>query len=109
MATYTDVEITYSNGVVTCTPNTVELHYEDPQGPDSVRWILSTGASTLVPRFSWDPDCPFATMSENLGQRQVLGTDNKKVQGDYAYTVELTTPEGQPVAGADPRIRNMPW
>ncbi|MCG6963123.1 MAG: hypothetical protein LJE95_07645 [Acidobacteria bacterium] len=106
MATYVEVTITYQSGVVKCSPDTVELHFNSPQGPDSVRWILSTGTSSLQPVFTWNQGCPFATMRDDLTHREVVGTDNKKVAGDYPYTVTLTNPQGQAVAGVDPAIRN---
>lgn len=108
MATYVEVTITFENGKVDCSPDTVQLYYDNPLGPDSVRWILSTGTSSLTPVFSWPEGCPFATMRDNLSQREVVGTDNKKVEGDYSYTVELTNAQGQAVAGIDPIIQNRP-
>ncbi len=109
MATYVEVTIAFENGVVKCSPDTVQLHYNNPLGPDSVRWILSTGTTSLKPEFSWSPDCPFATMRENLNQREVVGTDNKKVQGSYSYTVRLTNAQGEGVGGVDPMIQNEPF
>ena len=106
MAYFTDVTVTYRNGQVKCEPDPVVLHYNRPQGPDSVRWILDTAQSTDTLAISWKDQNPFNTMQTSANGRQVEGTDNKKVQGDYDYTVTIKDAQGNTVAELDPRLRN---
>ena len=106
MAIFTNVSIKVADGKISCKPDPVELHFEAPQGPDSVAWLLEDGTQNLTPEFSWDPECPFATMRENLTARKIEGTDNKKKEGEYKYTIVLKDPQGHVVATLDPMIQN---
>ena len=107
MANFTDVTVTYRNDQIKCDPDPVELHYNRPQGPDSVRWILDTAQSTDTLAISWKDRSPFGTMQTSADGRQVDGTDNTKVQGDYDYTVTIKDAQGNTVAVLDPRLRNQ--
>jgi hypothetical protein len=90
-----------------CKPDTVELHFEAPQGPDSVAWLLEDGTQDLTPEFSWSPECPFATMDDSPTARRIEGTDNKKKEGNYKYTIVLKNAQGKAVAELDPWIQNQ--
>lgn len=106
MGNFAEVTITYSGGKVECNPDTVQLHYSRPEGPDSVRWLLSSSTERMTVEFGWTPECPFARMTDDYGQRRIEGTENKKVAGEYKYTVTLKDSQGRPVAVQDPRIQN---
>jgi len=108
MANFVDVTITYSGGKVECKPDPVQLHYERPQGPDAVRWLLADTVQKMTVKFGWAPECPFARMTDDYAQRKIEGTENKKVEGEYKYTVTLKDAHGTPVAVQDPRIQNDP-
>ncbi|NOZ95709.1 MAG: hypothetical protein GXP47_13375 [Acidobacteria bacterium] len=108
MSNYVDVGVTYSGGRVECNPDPVDLHYEGPAGPDSVRWVLDTAVSNQRLKITWKEKSPFATMQTSADGRTVEGTDNVRVEGNYDYTVTVEDADGRPVAQLDPRVRNLP-
>jgi len=108
MANFVDVTITYTGGKVERKPDPVQLHYERPQGPDSVRWLLGDGTEKMTVELAWAPECPFAKMADDYAQRKIEGTENKKKQGEYKYTVTVKDAHGAPVAVQDPGIQNDP-
>ncbi len=108
MANFADVEISYSDGKVKCEPDPVELHFNRPEGPDSVRWVLETALESDRLEITWKDESPFKTVTEDDSGHVVEGTDNTKVEGEYKYTVTIKNAQGVPVAVLDPRVRNMP-
>ncbi len=106
MAVFIDVEVTMVDGKTSCNPDPVTLHFDAPQGPDSVAWFFRDSLQHLTPEFSWDPECPFATMRDNPVAGKVEGTDNTKKEGDYTYRIAFKDARGNSVATLDPMIQN---
>jgi len=108
MANFVQVTVSRDeNGVPECKPEIVELHYNRPEGPDSVRWVLETGESSEALEIAFDEGSPFKKVEPVSSGRVVEGTENTKVEGDYSYTATIKR-NGSKVGAVDPRVRNRP-
>jgi hypothetical protein len=112
---YYPVRIDFDGTTARCTPDEVQLYFDDPKRPDSVRWAvgpLPKGATRLV--IKWDVASPFIHLGVELPQSReealvLLGTGNVRETGVFHYSVMAVDEKGQILAGVDPRIRNDPW
>ncbi len=107
------VTIEFDGTAARCTPDEVQLYFDDPKHPNSVRWAVGKmpkGATRLVVK--WDVASPFIHLGVEVPKESeslvLLGTGNVREPGVFHYSVMAVNEEGQILAGVDPKIINDP-
>lgn len=113
MSKFVEVEIAWDGKTVTVKPETVQLYYDHPEGPDSIKWKFVRKGGNLRPhdyKIVFDTCGPFGkvTPKKTSFDKNINGTDNKKQKGRYHYAVLIVDERGQIVGGVDPLIENEP-
>ncbi len=101
------VTISFADDVTSVDKPVVQLYYDSPDGPDSVRWkVASKPQGTAKVKILWDTCGPFGQVRDADGD--IDGTGNLKKQGSYRYAVLFVDAKGQVLGGVDPLVDNQP-
>jgi hypothetical protein len=113
MAMFCDVSITVKDNKVTVKPDPAHLYYDDPAGPDCLRWKIGPfpkGATRV--EIKWETESPLRNMGAEDGNASekvgavIVATGNEHIGGMFKYTVLFMDKDDNIIAGKDPMIIN---
>jgi hypothetical protein len=103
---YETVKIGCKKGEVTCDKPKVQLYWET--GPDSIEWVVQHAPKGALAEIVWEGKSPFRKADAKTNKGRLTASENRKVKGEFKYTIRFTDEEGKLIGELDPVVLNDP-
>ncbi len=113
MPKFADVTVKWNSKAkkVEVVPETAQVYYNHPKGPNCVKWIVESmpRAANRV-EIKWDAENPFLHMGAQVCTKKfcLLATGNRCKEGMFKYSVSFLDEEDKVIAIADPWVKDDP-